>query len=195
MPPASPVPGWSSGEVWTLTMATRRGSAGAHLRQASSDSPPRPHLARQPVRQRRRDPARFPRGRTRTPVVPTGAGAGAGRMAGMSTRHRSRDRGEQRHRRGHRPPARQRGLRRRRRGPPARPAGRARGRASATRAPVTPRRHVRPTRSPRSPPRSASASVLVNNAGGAFGLDPVATADRSRTGVRCTTSTCSARSA
>src|SRR5512139_3990177 len=25
MPPASPVPGWSSGEVWTLSMATRRG--------------------------------------------------------------------------------------------------------------------------------------------------------------------------
>ncbi|GAA3050707.1 hypothetical protein GCM10020000_34600 [Streptomyces olivoverticillatus] len=34
IPPASPVPGWCSGEVWTLSIATLRGAAGRTEAQA-----------------------------------------------------------------------------------------------------------------------------------------------------------------
>ena len=181
MPPASPVPGWSSGEVCTLTIATRRGRPDAHLRQGHPLASG-PHLGRQPVINAAAilpDSRSAIRGLISPPRVPRfglgdlGLGAPEGwQDGGHDTRDRSRDRGQQRHRRGDRTSARQRGIHRRRGGPPARPAGQARGRHRRPRGHA--RRHVRRRRSPRSPPRSTECQVLVNNAGGAWGLDPVA---------------------
>ena len=87
-----------------------------------------------------------------------------------------RDRGEQRHRRGHRPPAGGRGLRGRRRRPPPRPARRA-GRRDARASGPSPSTSPTRPRSPRWPPQLDDVAVLVNNAGGALGVEPIERAD------------------
>ena len=63
MPPASPVPGWSSGEVCTLTMATRR-TASASV--SSTTSPLPPH-----------NTGPTASNRTARPVIPAAASGGA----------------------------------------------------------------------------------------------------------------------
>src|SRR3954454_17805170 len=50
MPPASPVPGWSSGDVGTLIMATRRTASASVNPTATSSTDP--HLGSNPVHPR-----------------------------------------------------------------------------------------------------------------------------------------------
>ena len=104
---------------------------------------------------------------------------------------RRRHRSLQRHRRGHRPPPGRRRIPRGRRRPPGRPAGTSWSprspRPAARRSAVPADVHQRRRRRPRWPSAVAALdgdlTLLVNNAGGAHGADPVASRERRRLAV------------